>query len=101
MRSCRKLARDRIPQIMEGNGGGPISRVLSAEETLEELRRKLMEEAAKFLKSGELDGLGDIVGLCRVLAAAIGRSEGELKLRRAEKARSNGALLGRILIGRG
>ena len=43
-----KLVKDKIPQIIAGDGKSPIIRTLSTEEYLEELDIKLNEEVAEY-----------------------------------------------------
>ena len=43
-----KLVRDNIPKIMIQNGTTPITRILSDEEYLTELNKKLLEEVKEY-----------------------------------------------------
>lgn len=56
-----KLVRDNIPQVIEGTGDKPFCRILTKEENLIELNKKLTEEVKEYLDSGEIEELADIV----------------------------------------
>ena len=43
MKIYNKLVRDNIPQIMVNNGASPVTRILSDEEYISELNRKILE----------------------------------------------------------
>ena len=48
MRTYNKLVRDKIPEIIEGNGEKPVTRILNDEEYLKELNTKLQEEVNEY-----------------------------------------------------
>ena len=60
MRVYKKLVRDKIPEIITAKGDTPITRVLSDEEFLEYLSKKLNEEVQEFLSEGTVEELADI-----------------------------------------
>lgn len=68
-----KLVRDDTPRIINGSGqpGGLFYReVASYEERSKWLRRKLIEEAAEYLESGEIEELADALAVIEGLAWA-------------------------------
>jgi predicted house-cleaning noncanonical NTP pyrophosphatase (MazG superfamily) len=72
-----KLVRDRIPRIIEADGGQPVTRVLDQAGYLAALRAKLMEEAgeAQAAPDGQLRSeLADVLEVLQALAAAHGMS---------------------------
>lgn len=60
MKIYNKLVRDNIPEIMIKNNAKPVTRILSDEEYLIELNKKLLEEVKEYLESGEIEELADI-----------------------------------------
>ena len=60
MKIYNKLVRDNIPEIMIENGAKPVTRILSDEEYLRELNKKLLEEVNEYLESGNILELADI-----------------------------------------
>ena len=60
MKIYNKLVRDNIPEIMIKNNAKPITRILTDEEYLTELNKKLLEEVKEYLESGEIEELADI-----------------------------------------
>ncbi|NCN52337.1 nucleoside triphosphate pyrophosphohydrolase [Candidatus Parcubacteria bacterium] len=53
----KKLVRDRIPEIIEGNGERPIVRELTDDEFRRALKDKLVEEATEVTTAQEKDEL--------------------------------------------
>lgn len=60
MKVYNKLVRDDIPEIMIDNGAKPITRILTDEEYIKELNKKLHEETLEYLESGSVEELADI-----------------------------------------
>ncbi len=56
-----KLVRDKIPEIIEGNGKTPTVHIASDNEYWEKLKEKLQEEVAEFLKGSNPEELADIL----------------------------------------
>jgi len=55
-----KLVRDKIPDMIRENGNTPKVRIADKEELDFLLRKKIVEEAQEFLKSGDTEELVDI-----------------------------------------
>lgn len=55
-----KLVRDKIPEIIEENGGIPISRILDDKEYKKCLDEKLIEEVKEYLKDDNEEELADV-----------------------------------------
>ena len=55
-----KLVRDRIPEIIEADGRKCETVILSDEEYIAALDKKLSEELAEYLESGSLEELADL-----------------------------------------
>ena len=60
MRVYNKLVRDNIPEIMIKNGAKPVTRILTDEEYLIELNKKLLEEVKEYLESESIEEIADI-----------------------------------------
>lgn len=66
-----KLVRDKIPDIIKGNGGEPICRVLSDCEFEKELKKKFYEELDEVCEAcgkDRLEELADMYELIRTMA---------------------------------
>jgi predicted house-cleaning noncanonical NTP pyrophosphatase (MazG superfamily) len=115
MKVYNKLVRDRIPQIIIGNGEKPITRVLNETEYLHELIKKLKEETAeleaelilnkngligqnKSKVSKALEELADIKEVTIAIREAMGIHAGELEDVRRQKADKNGRFKKRIYL---
>ena len=98
MKVYNKLVRDRIPEIIAGNGGECETRILDRDEYRRALREKLREEVAEYEKDGTLEELADIMEVVRALAAADGADAGELEAVRARKAGERGGFENRVFL---
>lgn len=93
-----KLVRDKIPEIITAAGKQPVTRVLSGEEYLAELDRKLNEECAEYQADKSIEEMADVLEVLYAIAAARGHSVEELERVRAEKAEKRGRFSGRIYL---
>lgn len=73
-----KLIRDKIPEIIENNGGKAVIRQLSQEEYLKFLEAKLDEEVGEYHRDHTVEELADILEVVYALAKAYGCSKEEL-----------------------
>lgn len=73
-----KLVRDKIPEIIENNGGKAEIRILSDEEYRRFLEAKLDEEVGEYHRDQTPEELADILEVVYALAAAQGVSKSEL-----------------------
>ena len=73
-----KLVRDRIPEIIERQGGHPSVRILDQEEYVHCLERKLDEEVEEYHRNKNPEELADILEVVYALANVIGCSKEEL-----------------------
>jgi len=94
-----KIVRDRIPEIIEGQGKRHRCSTVNGEELLVGLERKLMEEFEEFRDSGrDLEELADILEVVDGLAHHLGSSfERVLELKREKRARRGGFEQGLLL----
>ncbi len=77
-RTYNKLVRDRIPEIIEGNGEKPVIRILDEVEYKTELETKLNEEYHEVLgtttSEDRIEELADMVEIISALAALEGKT---------------------------
>ena len=73
-----KLVRDKIPEIIERNGGKADVRVLSEEEYKQYLEKKLDEETVEYHRDKTPEELADILEVVYALAATAGCSREQL-----------------------
>ena len=97
--SYHKLVRDKIPQIIKKNEGRSCkTRILNNEEYLIELNKKIQEELAEYLESGEIEELADLEEVLRAILDSKGVSYEEFESIRLEKVNKRGAFKDRIYL---
>ena len=72
-RRYEKLVRDRIPEIIAGNGQRCVCETLSDARYLEMLDAKLDEELAEYQESKSLEELADLLEVIRAVAQGAGQ----------------------------
>lgn len=92
-----KLVRDKIPEIIEKNGGKAVTRTLTDEEFKEYLEKKLDEEVAEFHESKSIEELADILEVVYALSEAHGNINEMFEVRR-EKRKDRGGFDKKILL---
>jgi len=93
-----KLVRDNIPEICRANGAEPETRILSEEEFVIELRKKLAEEIAEFQEESNLEELADILELVKANAETLGGTLEEVEKIRSDKALKRGGFTKRLFL---
>jgi len=96
-----KLVRDKIPEIIVGNGGEPFTRILDEDEYKVELETKLMEEYNEvLLATGEerVEELADMLEVISSLAKLEGKSLEEVLEVKNKKCDKRGGFEKRIFI---
>lgn len=93
-----KLVRDRIPEIIKESKQIPEYVILSDEEYMAELNKKLKEETAEYLTSNEIEDLADILEVVFAICEARGISEDNIQEVRKEKAIRRGGFQNKILL---
>ena len=73
-----KLVRDRIPEIIKNDGKKPIIEILSNEDYLIELDKKLNEEVAEYQADKSIEEMADILEVLFAVCEARGHSVEEL-----------------------
>ncbi len=86
-----KLVRDRIPEIIRDDGKNPIIEILSNEEYLIELDKKLCEEVAEYQADKSIEEMADILEVLFAVCEARGHSVEELlKVKEAKREKRGG-----------
>lgn len=93
-----KLVRDRIPDMILKEGYVPKTRILSDEEYLHELDKKLSEEVKEYQQSKEIEELADILEVIYAISQARGYSVDELLRIKAEKQAERGGFDKKIFL---
>lgn len=98
MRIHNKLVRDKIPEIIEETGREPKTHILSQEEYLAELDKKLNEEVAEYQADKSLEEIADTLEVLFAICKARGYSLEELESVRKEKADERGGFEKKIFL---
>jgi len=98
MKVYNKLVRDNIPEIMINNGAKPVTRILSNEEYLLELNKKLLEEVNEYLESEDVLEIADIEEVLLAILKVKGVSKEKFDLLRIEKVNKRGAFDKKIFL---
>lgn len=85
-----KLVRDKIPQIIIADGKKPITRILTDEEYLIELDKKLNEEIAEYQEDKSIEEMADVLEVLFAICEARGHSVEELMEVRSAKREKRG-----------
>ena len=93
-----KLVRDRIPEIIEKSGKWCEIEILSDEEYLEMVDKKLDEELAEYHKDKNIEELADLLEVLYQATKARGYSIEDLEKVRVEKAETRGGFEQKILL---
>ena len=85
-----KLVRDKIPEIIEASGKTCEMEILSDQEYLQMLDKKLDEELAEYHQEQNIEELADLLEVLYATAKARGYSIEELENVRVEKQKARG-----------
>ena len=96
--SYNKLVRDKIPEIIKASGKTCETRILSDEEYLQMLDKKLDEELAEYHQEQNIEELADLLEGLYATAKARGYSIGELEQVRIDKQKARGGFDKKILL---
>ena len=91
-----KLVRDKIPEIIKNDGKTPIIEILSNEDYLKELDKKLNEEVAEYQADKSIDEMADVLEVLFAICEARGHSVDELMRARDNKNISRGGFKDKI-----
>ena len=98
MKIYNKLVRDNIPEIMIKNGAKPVTKILSDEEYLNELNKKLQEELTEYLLDGNIEELADLEEVLLAILKLKNISLEEFNKIRIEKVNKRGAFDKKIFL---
>ena len=98
VKTYNKLVRDLIPDIIEQSGKECRTRILSDDEYLEMIDKKLDEELDEYHQDQNIEELADLLELIRAAAIARGYTLEELEAVRAEKAKKRGGFEKKIFL---
>ena len=90
MKDYNKLVRDRIPEIIQGQGKSCSFEVMDDKAYAAALDAKLTEELAEYHASGELEELADLLEVIYAIAEARGETPESLNRLAEEKAAARG-----------
>ena len=103
-RTYNKLVRDRIPEIIEGNGEKPVIRILDEVEYKTELETKLNEEYHEVLgtttSEERIEELADMVEIISALAVLEGKTLDDVVEVAKQKSLKRGGFEKRIFLER-
>lgn len=93
-----KLVRDKIPEIIEASGKSCETKILSDEEYLQMLDKKLDEELTEYHQEQNIEELADLLEVLYATAKARGYSIEKLENVRVEKQKTRGGFDKKILL---
>ena len=93
-----KLVRDKIPEIIEASGKTCETEILSDEEYLQMLDKKLDEELAEYHQEQNIEELADLLEVLYATVKAKGYSIEDLEQVRIEKQKARGGFDKKILL---
>ena len=96
MKVYNKLVRDKIPEIIKGDGKICKTRILSDEEYIAALEAKLNEEVAEYQADKSIEEMADILEVLFAVCEARGHSVEELLQVKESKREKRGGFKDKI-----
>ena len=93
-----KLVRDNIPSIIKEQGKMPMTRILSDDEYIDCLGKKLFEEVGEYLENSSIEEFGDILEVLEAIKKAKGFFDADIEAVKTAKAKKNGKFDKKILL---
>ncbi len=94
-----KLVRDKIPENIDKEEGRKCKyRILNDEEYLEELNRKVLEEANEFIEENSIEELGDLMEVINAIMKLKGYKFEEVEKVMKAKEKKKGAFYNKIFL---
>lgn len=91
-----KLVRDKIPDIIRADGKEPVTRIMSEDEYLRELDRKLIEEVEEYQADKSIEEMADVLEVLYAICETRGYSIEQLLEVKKSKRDSRGGFEKRI-----
>ena len=98
MKVYHKLVRDKIPEIIEKDGHKAKYQILSKEDYLLALDKKLLEEVEEYQADKSLEEIADVLEVLYAICNARGYTIEELEIKRKEKNAGRGNFDQRIFL---
>ena len=96
--SYGKLVRDKIIDIISANGENPIYHTLSDKEYLDELHKKLFEEANEFAENDDPEELADLLEVIYAIAKHKNINMEQVEEERVKKREKRGGFEDKIYL---
>lgn len=100
MKIYNKLVRDKIPEIIAADNKTCITKILSDQEYLEMLNKKLQEELNEYLENNNIEELADLQEVLLAILDAKGITFTQFETIRKTKVAQRGAFKKKILLER-
>ena len=97
-KNYNKLVRDKIPTIIESNGDMCKTKILSQEEYMAELDKKLSEELAEYQESKSLEELADMLEVMIAIANSRGYDWSDVMVLRWQKRAERGGFDNKVFL---
>jgi len=102
VKNYNKLIRDKILEIIEADGEKPYYRVLEKDEYLQELKKKVLEEAKEMIEAESKDEIiNEVVDIQEIvdnIIAEIGLTKEEIKKQQEIKNQKRGGFKKRLFL---
>lgn len=98
LKKYNKLVRDKIPQIIENAGQKASWHILSEDEYILQLEKKLNEEVAEYQQDKNLEEMADVLEVLQAICRARGYTIEELEEKRKKKFEKRGGFQNRIFL---
>ena len=98
MKQYNKLIRDKIPEIIQAEGRKCTVEVLSDEDYLFHLNKKLVEEVNEYAESNDVEELADLEEVLRAILDAKGVDYNSFEEIRLNKVNKRGAFKKKLLL---
>ncbi len=98
MKTYNKLVRDKIPELMLMEHELPTTRILSDEEYIQELNKKLEDEVKVYLENENIEEMVDILEVIRAILEFKGESFEKIEEKRIKKANKKGTFKERVYL---
>lgn len=93
-----KLVRDKIPDVIRGKGGNPITHTADEAEYWIKLKEKLSEEISEFLKDENIEEMADIMEVMEAIILYKNFDPAEIEEVKESKAQERGRFNDRIIL---